>query len=112
MCVRARAPETRGVGVMTRRKPPYIPEPRIWTRYQVAARLGKSETWFRRHREYLEHLGFPRRDEDLEGWDGDAINHWIDSKSGLPSESEPDQGQGWLERVGEDRNPLRSGGKG
>ncbi len=68
---------------MSRPKPKFAPEPRILNGYQVACRLNKSEVWFGQKRRQLEQMGFPRQDEFLGGWDADAIERWIDERSGL-----------------------------
>lgn len=66
---------------MARAKPTFVPTPRILTDYQVAARLGRSESWLRDHRDKL--IGFPKRDDELGGTDGDAIEAWLDVRAGL-----------------------------
>lgn len=68
---------------MSEAKPAFLPECRIWTAHQVAARLGWSDNKFRTWRLRLEAQGFPRRDELLAGWDGDAIQAWLNRRSGL-----------------------------
>jgi predicted DNA-binding transcriptional regulator AlpA len=69
---------------MTAARPqPRLPEARILTSpRQVAARLGRSETWFVQHKAALEAAGFPRRDALLDGWDLAAIDAWIDRRAG------------------------------
>lgn len=62
----------------------YRPEPRILTsRAQVAALLGRSETWFRDNRARLEAAGFPARDALLGGWDRAAIDRFLDARGGI-----------------------------
>ena len=69
---------------MARRKPAHTPPPRNLNAFQVACRLGMCETTFRQRRPWLEEaLGFPKRDEDLGGWDAKAIEEWFDDRSGL-----------------------------
>lgn len=68
---------------MTRAKPSFCQVPRTWNRAQVAARLGKGEDWFREKRVDLEEAGFPAYDELLKGWDGNAIEAWLDQRSGI-----------------------------
>jgi len=74
---------------MTHSKPKFQPEPRIFTAVQVAARLGKGETWFYEHRRQLSAQGFPNRDPLLKGWDAKAIEIWLD-KRGLDVEDRDD----------------------
>ena len=52
----------------------------IW---QVGSYLGHGGAWFRTHREELEASGFPTFDELIGGWDKDAIDVWLDGRSGL-----------------------------
>lgn len=66
---------------MGRPKPKFTPEPRIWSDFQVATRLGRSEEWLRQHRDKL--LGFPPVDNELGGTDADAIEAWLDVRAGL-----------------------------
>lgn len=68
---------------MSRAKPSFVPEPRVWTAYQVAARLNMSEESWRKKRPDYEAKGFPRHDAFLGGWDADAIERWFDMRSGL-----------------------------
>ena len=68
---------------MSRSKPDYVPLPRYLDIFQVATRLGMCENTFRNRRGRLEELGFPKMDEAVEGWDSEAIEAWIDKRSGL-----------------------------
>jgi predicted DNA-binding transcriptional regulator AlpA len=68
---------------MTRPKPRYAATPRILNAFEVAARLGKSETWFREHLPELVAEGFPPYDGRLKGWDSTAIEDWLDKRSGI-----------------------------
>ncbi len=68
---------------MTRRSPSYTPPPRILDEFQTCTRLNKAETWWRDNRDRLEASGFPQVDEVLGGRDADAIELWIDKRSGL-----------------------------
>jgi hypothetical protein len=70
---------------MSRAKPSYTPTPRVFDAYQVATRLNKSETWFHANRADLEAQAFPKRDDFLGGWDADAIERWLDLRSGIVS---------------------------
>lgn len=68
---------------MTRKRPEFTPTPRIWGVFDVATRLGHSESWFSGKRSELESKGFPPYDDFLGGWDADAIDLWLDQRSGL-----------------------------
>ncbi len=68
---------------MSRRRPNYVPPPRILSAYQVACRLGKSESWFRDNLAKLVSEGFPRKDDILNGWDSHAIEQWLDTRGGI-----------------------------
>ncbi len=68
---------------MTRGRPKFIPTPRVWSDFQVACRLGKSESWLGIHRPRLEAEGFPPRDPLLGGTDADAVEVWLNRRSGI-----------------------------
>ena len=68
---------------MTRPRPQFEPEPRIWSEHQVACRFGRGESWLRDNRPRLEAAGLPEIDEILGGTDGDAVNRWLDERAGL-----------------------------
>ncbi len=68
---------------MPKPKPRFVPNPRPWNEFQVAARLNRGVEWFRKHRMTLEVEGFPRKDPLLDGWDSKAIEEWLDRRSGL-----------------------------
>ena len=68
---------------MTRPRPQFEPEPRIWSERQVACRFGRGESWLRDNRSRLEAAGLPEIDEVLGGTDGDAVNRWLDERAGL-----------------------------
>ena len=82
---------------MTQTKPSHVPIPRMLDDFQTATRLGKSVAWFRDHRAELEAKGFPRYDDLLKGRDGDAIEAWLDRRSGLAAAA--NDKQAWLEAV-------------
>ncbi len=69
---------------MARPRPQFVPEPRLWSEYQVACRLGRAESWLRDNRPRLEAAGFPEIDDLLGGTDSDAIERWLDDRAGLP----------------------------
>lgn len=73
-------------------KPKFIPDPRYWTEYQLACRLNKSVQWLRQHRERLEGQGLPKPDPDF-GYDSEAVERWLDLRSGLRTPSPSDQEQ-------------------
>ena len=95
---------------MTRAKPTYIPPPRILNATQVAARLGMSASNFHNKRAAYEAAGFPRYDDLLRGWDGNAIERWLDNRSGIdPSSSAP--GDRLMEKIrGGGKNEIRQAG--
>lgn len=68
---------------MSRPKPPYTPEPRFLSGCQLAAYLGRSESWVCANRGRLAALGFPGRDPVLGGWDRHAVDAWLDRRAGL-----------------------------
>lgn len=69
---------------MSRASIKYMPAPRILrSMNQVANYLGHGEQWFADRRADLERAGFPRRDDLLGGWDREAIDAWLDERSGL-----------------------------
>ncbi len=75
---------------MTRARPKFIPTPRVFSDFQLATRLGKSESWLKINRDRLEAEGLPQRDTLLDGTDADAVETWLDRRSGL-STANPDQ---------------------
>lgn len=70
---------------MSRPVPRFTPEPRVWSGYQLACRLGMSEETWRRKRPDYEARGFPRFNDFLGGWDAKAVERWLDAQSGLVS---------------------------
>ena len=81
---------------MTRPRPRFRPEPRIWTEFQLACRLGRSEGWLRQNRARLEAEGFPPLDSLLGGTDAAAVERWLDNRAGLERSSEANE---WLEAI-------------
>ena len=75
---------------MTRPRPQFEPEPRVWSEHQVACRFGRGDSWLRDNRPNLEAAGFPQADDLLGGTDGDAVNHWLDMRSGMTDASKTD----------------------
>jgi hypothetical protein len=84
-----------------------LPDPRLWTEEQVAARLQIHVETLRRERGRLEGLGFPRRDPDLFSLtDAAAVEAWLDRRARL-GVSSPGSGFGdpvaaagrWLEKL-------------
>lgn len=73
---------------MTRPRPRFTPDPRIWSEYQIAARLNRSESWLSTNRARLEAEGFPARDDWLDGTDSAAVELWLDTRAGLLPENE------------------------
>ncbi len=68
---------------MTRPRPQFEPEPRVWSEHQIACRFGRGESWLHDNRPRLEAAGFPEIDDLLGGTDGDAVNRWLDERAGL-----------------------------
>ncbi len=68
---------------MSQSRPKFTPTPRVWSEFQVACRLGKCESWLATHRPRLEAEGFPPRDPLLGGTDADAVEAWLDRRSGI-----------------------------
>ncbi len=78
---------------MTRPRPQFEPEPRVWSEHQVACRFGRGESWLRDNRRRLEAAGFPQADDLLGGTDGDAVNRRLDTRSGMADDSETDDSE-------------------
>ncbi len=72
---------------MTRARPKFTPNPRVWSDFQLACRLNKTEPWLKSNRGRLEAEGLPQRDPLLDGTDADAVEAWLDARSGLAGES-------------------------
>ena len=70
---------------MTIAKPRIIVIPRVLTADQAGYRLNMSPNTFRKLLPELLAAGFPPFDELLQGYDRDAIEHWLDRRAGLPS---------------------------
>ncbi len=68
---------------MTRGRPKFIPTPRVWSDFQVACRIGKGLSWLTSNRDRLEAEGLPQRDPLLDGTDADAVEVWLDRRSGI-----------------------------
>ncbi len=81
---------------MSRAMPRFIPDPRIWNQYQLCARLGMCAQTFKGKQADLEAKGFPRKDPELGGWDGDAVEQWLDERAGLVRD-DPDLDDGELD---------------
>ncbi|MDP7182432.1 MAG: hypothetical protein QGF18_01030 [Alphaproteobacteria bacterium] len=75
---------------MGKSKLQFQPEPRLFTASQVAARLGKGETWLYEHLAQLSAQGFPKRDPLLQGWDAEAIEIWLDKRGLEPKDQDDD----------------------
>ena len=70
---------------MTRTRPQFEPEPRVWSEHQVACRLGRDESWLSANRPRLEAVGLPAVDDLLGGTDADAIEKWFDDRVARPA---------------------------
>ncbi len=69
---------------MTRPRPQFEPEPRVWSEHQVACRLGRDVSWLSDNRPQLEAAGFPAIDDLLGGTDADAVEKWVDDRARKP----------------------------
>ena len=54
----------------------------------LAAYLDHSTAWLHARLDRWERLGFPKRDDELDGWDIEAVDLWIDGRSKLLSRSD------------------------
>ena len=68
---------------MARVKTEFMPETRMLKSYQVANILNMGPGTFSSRIAALNAKGFPQRDEFLGGWDGKAVQRWLDDRSGL-----------------------------
>ncbi len=68
---------------MSRRRPSFTPDPRVWSDFQCAARFGKGVDWFKAHLAGLEAEDFPKPDPLTGGRDAHAVEYWLDRRSGL-----------------------------
>jgi hypothetical protein len=92
---------------MSQPKPAFTPDPRIWTQFQVACRLNRSEQWLMSNRRALEQTGFPKKIDALRGWDSNAIEAWLDKLSGVIHGSNIEEQM--LEIIhGENKPPIRA----
>jgi|GEM_PF-6769964 len=66
---------------MTAKKlPGFVPDPRYWTDWQLACRLGCTPQTM--HRKVGKLDGFPKKDPEF-GWDSIAIEAYFNRRSGL-----------------------------
>lgn len=70
----------------------FVPDPRYWTDWQLAHRLGCTPNTM--HRKIAKLDGFPKKDPDF-GWDSVAIEIYFNRRSGLTisaqNVNEPDE---------------------
>lgn len=72
----------------TARKPGRRP-PRILSTFEALADyLDHSVTWLSARLSKWEAMGFPKRDDELDGWDIEAVDLWIDGRSNLLAPSD------------------------
>jgi len=77
---------------------------------QVAARLGISVSTFKNRLKIYEAAGFPKYDDDQRGWDSNAIEQWLDIRSGIDPLSTV-QGDRLMEKIrGSSKNEIRQAG--
>ena len=86
------------------RKAMQLPESRIWTRKQAASRLGLSIKKFMKKLPRLVQLGFPKMDEELEGFDSYRIEKFLDGR--LPGDYSGDEERVALERIGNGKDQI------
>ncbi len=92
---------------MTRPRPQFEPEPRVWSEHQVACRFGRGESWLRDNRPRLQAAGFPEVDELLGGTDGDAIERWLDVRSGIAKDHPEEDIDEWGEAINGEQVAVR-----
>lgn len=63
----------------------FMPEPRGWTQVQVCARLGLSLSRFQEVKKQLKDEGMPQPDPITGRTDANALEAWMDRRSGLVS---------------------------
>jgi len=85
-----------------------MPESRLYDASQVAARLGKGETWLYDHLAQLTAQGFPARDPLLGGWDAKAIERWWDKRSKMsePEAANDNMLDEWMEKLKNGQNKI------
>ncbi len=84
---------------MARPRPQFTPPPRIFNEFQTACRLGRPQSWLAKNRDRLEAEGLPPVDDLLGGRDADAIDVWLDKRSGLADARSGDDGSEWIEAL-------------
>ena len=85
-----------------------MPESRLYGARQVAARLGKGETWLYDQLAQLTAEGFPARDPLLGGWDAKAIERWWDKRSKIsePEAANDNMLDEWMEKLKNGQNKI------
>ena len=74
---------------MTTARRPGRRAPRILSTFEALADyLDHSVTWLSTRLSKWEAMGFPKRDNELDGWDIEAIDLWIDGRSNLLAPSD------------------------
>jgi len=69
---------------MTGKRPRITRQPRVaQTDETMGAYLDHSASWLRLHMPRLIAAGFPKRDALLDGWDLNAVDAWLDRRSGM-----------------------------
>jgi hypothetical protein len=70
-----------------------LPESRFWNEKQAASRLGKSAAWFNSHFPHLRQHGFPNKDPLIGGFPKEAVERFIDNRSGIIRDDDPERGE-------------------
>lgn len=72
--------------------------PRLMNAQQTANYLGRSLSWFHKHRPILERNGFPQPVPQIGSWDRRAIDQWLNVQGGLDkfTAQMTNYGEAWL----------------
>jgi hypothetical protein len=88
----------------------FVPDPRYWTDWQLAHRLGCTPNTM--HRKIAKLDGFPKKDPEF-GWDSIAIEIYFNRRSGLTlgnNVANKDEHQQWDDLLnGSHQHTIRQG---